>query len=656
MSTNILGSTSNTSTTSTTASTISNGRYWGLASGLDVDSIVTALVSNDQSRIDKANQQKQTIEWQQTAYQSIASSMTTFENNYLDIIGSNSILSSKTYAVYNASSDNSAISVIANSSAAAGQHVISVSNSAVAASVTGNQVDASIAGTNAPALTDLNGASFNISVDGVTKNINITSSDTSGTPSDFAGALQSKINAALGIDKVSVTSDASGHIAIAANSQYTSAVISVTSGDTTSGGTDALGLMGMTNGVSNRINTGSSVSSIFGGAVTADSSGNFTATINGVNIAMNTSDSLDTAFSKINSSKAGVTIGYSSNTGKISITSSSTGAAYAVDLSGNNNGNSGFFTALLGGSGTVTKGQDAIFNLDGTKYSRSSNSFTIDGLTYTVNKSIDGSTAPAQTANIGMTNDVSGAVKSMTDFVNAYNTLIMSINTQITAKPDPNYSPLTDAQKSSMKDTDITNWNNKAQTGILFNDDTLGNILDQMRSMIYQPVTTSDGKSISLYQIGITTSADYTQGGTLQIDTDALTQALQNNPSSVQQLFSKASSTYYSIDGGSAQTVRKQQEGIGYRLQDIINDATKTGAYPFVGSLVSIAGTATDTSTNYQLNNQLKQISDNITTYQQNMTDKKNRLYNQFTQLETYMQQMNSQSSMLTSFGSGSGS
>jgi len=174
--------------------------------------------------------------------------------------------------------------------------------------------------------------------------------------------------------------------------------------------------------------------------------------------------------------------------------------------------------------------------------------------------------------------------------------------------------------------------------------------------MIYQPVTTSDGKSISLYQIGITTSADYTQGGTLQIDTDALTQALQNNPSSVQQLFSKASSTYYSIDGGSAQTVRKQQEGIGYRLQDIINDATKTGAYPFVGSLVSIAGTATDTSTNYQLNNQLKQISDNITTYQQNMTDKKNRLYNQFTQLETYMQQMNSQSSMLTSFGSGSGS
>jgi flagellar hook-associated protein 2 len=653
---------SSTSTTSTAASTISNGRYWGLASGLDVDSIVTALVSNDQSRIDKANQQKQTIEWQQTAYQSIASSMTTFENDYLDIIGSNSILSSKTYAVYNASSDNSAISVIANSSAAAGQHVISVSNSAVAASVTGSQANSTITGSQTPALADLNGASFNINVDGVTKNIMLSSSDSytdsnGHTQNDLAGVLQSKINAALGIDKVSVAADADGHISIAANSQYTSAVISVTAGDTTSGGTDALGLMGMTNGVSNRINTGASVSSVFGGTVTADSSGNFTATINGVNIAMNTSDSLDAAFSKINSSKAGVTIGYSSNTGKTSITSSSTGAAYAVDLSGNNNDNSRFFTAILGGSGTVTTGQDAIFNLDGTNYSRSSNSFTIDGLTYTVNKSIDGSTAaPAQTANISMKNDVSGTVKSMTDFVNAYNTLIMSINTQIAAKPDPNYSPLTDAQKSSMKDADITNWNNKAQTGILFNDDTLGNILDQMRNMIYQPVTTSDGKSISLYQIGITTSADYTQGGTLQIDTDALTQALQNNPSSVQQLFSKASSTYYSIDGGSTQAVRKQQEGIGYRLQDIINDATKTGAYPFVGSLVSIAGTVTDTSTNYQLNNQLKQLSDNITTYQQNMTDKKNRLYKQFTQLETYMQQMNSQSSMLTSFGSGSGS
>jgi flagellar hook-associated protein 2 len=207
-----------------------------------------------------------------------------------------------------------------------------------------------------------------------------------------------------------------------------------------------------------------------------------------------------------------------------------------------------------------------------------------------------------------------------------------------------------------MKDADITTWNNKAQTGILFSDSTLNNILDQMREMIYQPVTTSDGGSISLYQIGITTTADYTQGGTLQIDTTALTTALQNNPGSIQQLFSKASDTYYSIDGGSAQTARKQEEGLGYRLQDIINDATKTGSYPYVGSLVSIAGTATDTSTNYQLNEQLKQINDNITTYQQQLTSQQNRLYNQFTQLESAMEQMNSQSSMISSFGSGSGS
>ena len=99
----IIGSSgTSSSSSSSSSSTIQNGRYWGLASGLNVDSIVTALVSDQQQQIDQANQQKQTIQWQQSAYQSIVSSMDTFQSTYLDIIGSSSILSSNAYNVNNA--------------------------------------------------------------------------------------------------------------------------------------------------------------------------------------------------------------------------------------------------------------------------------------------------------------------------------------------------------------------------------------------------------------------------------------------------------------------------------------------------------------------------------------------------------------------------
>jgi flagellar hook-associated protein 2 len=779
----ILGTTS-TSSTSTAATTTQNGRYWGLASGLDVDSIVTGLVSDKQAQIDKANQSKQTIQWQQTAYQSSVSSLNTFQSAYLDIIGSNSVLSSKAYSTYSASSDNTAVSAIANSDASAGQHAIQILQSAVAGSVTGSQLNSTITGTASPlTLAQLDGTKFNVTIDGVTKTVTVNKNDTarSGT-TDLAGVLQTEINTAFGstkddTDKVVVSQDStSGLITIASSSNYQS-VVSVTGTNTTITGAasftsilnddtltkddkiheldslfsgtdfnitvngvtknisftdadfssfdpdhptdfltgvfqkkvddavgsgnvkvsfdtsgkinfqsnsvnaakitltdgtagnntlaklviqsgtniaDSLTGLGIASGASNRINSSASLSTIFGSnAITADASGNFSVTINGVNISLSTKDSLTSTLAKINTSKAGVTATYSAATGKVSITSSTTGASTTVQYDKDNS----FFKTLLGLSTSTdvktTQGLDAVFTLDGTKYSRSSNNFTFDNITYTINNKIDGSTSnPTQAANVNLTSDVTSAVKSLTDFVNAYNTLVSSINTQITTKPDSNYPPLTDTQKSSMKDADITAWNTKAQAGVLFDDATLSGMLTSMTNMIYQPVTTSSGTSISLYQIGITTSPDYLQGGALQIDTTKLTAALQNDPNSVQELFTKASSTGYDVVGGSAQAMRKKEEGIGYRLQDIINDATQTGVYPYVGSLIKIAGTATDTSTNYELNSKLKDISDNITKYKADMTTKKNQLYAKFTKLETLMEQMNSQSSMISSFGS----
>ena len=637
-------STSSTSSTSGVTGDYANGRYWGLASGLDVDSIVNSLIADKQEQIDKANQQKQSLEWKQTAYQTLISAFNTFQSTWLSSTGSSNILGSSTYAVYQAVSSNSAISVQAMGQVTGTSHTIQVTQSATAGSITGGSLVTPISGTISESDgswgSNLVGTSLSFIVDGVSKTVSFTQQDidsAGGSAASVAALMQGKINAAIGIDKVSVTAAADGKFTIDSNLSYSS-YITVTKG----GDTDALAKLGIDTSRSNRLSLGSTLSEAFG------FSGG-TVTVNGVSVALGGNDTISTAMGKINTSGAGVRMSYSSVTNSIGMTAADTGASTTISL-GTDSVSRTFFQSVFAGSGTAVNGQDAIFTLDGVGMTRSANSFTIDGLNYTINARVDSSDASTvQKSTVTLTQDVSSAVKSITDFVGAYNALLDTVYAQLNQKPDADYQPLTDSQKEQMSDDEIAKWNDKAQEGLLYNDSALTSVLSSMRRMMYQPVTTSDGSTLSLYQIGITTTDDIYKGGELKIDTDKLTQALQNNPTGVQELFTKQSSTYYHLqmDG---QDQRKTQEGLAYRLQDVISDATSTGVYPYVGSLIKIAGTENDASTDYTLNRQLKDIDDQITEYQRELTDKKDRLYSQFTTLETFLSQMNSQSALLTSF------
>ncbi|MDR3644995.1 MAG: flagellar cap protein FliD N-terminal domain-containing protein, partial [Clostridia bacterium] len=135
-------STSSTSSSSTGDLSSATGvdRYYGLASGLDVDTIVNGLLTNDQSKLDKEGQLQQTLEWKQSAYQSITTELRTFQSSYLDILGSGSMLSSNTYSSYTGTSSSSVLSVSGNSAATAGKHTVDIYQSAVTSSVTGTAV------------------------------------------------------------------------------------------------------------------------------------------------------------------------------------------------------------------------------------------------------------------------------------------------------------------------------------------------------------------------------------------------------------------------------------------------------------------------------------------------------------------------------------
>lgn len=645
-------SSSSTSGTTTDASGLSH--YFGLASGLDVDSIVKGLMAGDQKKLDLQNQKKQTLEWQQSAYQGFITSLRTFENTYLTMTTDGNMLTASTYCNYTGTSSDTSLSVSGNADAAPGMHTIKIYQSEVDGMVTGAQLKAAITGTtNVSAGANVAGTSFRVTVDDVTKTISFGGGETFS-----ADSLNSKLQAAFGVDntqhnacKVQAAVDGSGHLTIESGGGYQS-VISVSD---PASGLSSLSALGLTSGASNRVNigfsssgSGSSLASLFGSAITVGASGNFSVNINGTSIALNTGDNIYQTLSKINAAGAGVTASYNNVSGNVVIKSSQGGSSGTVNL--NDNG-TGFFNALLGSSPTVTTGRDAIVSIDGQMVTRNSNDFTVDGISYTINNSVSYTTNPSS-IQINLRSNVDGAVKSIQGFVDAYNKLITSINTAITTKPDSSYKPLTASQQSTMSSDAIQKWNQQAQQGILFNDPTLNNIVTGMRDMLDSTVVTAGGKSVSLYDIGITTG-DYSEMGELHVNETKLKTALEDNPNEVADLFTKTSSIPYNIAGGTEQSTRMGQEGMMYRLQDIINNATDAAG----GTLPEICGMPGEVSEfNNQLYTQLKDLNGTISDLTDQYKSDQTKYYNQFTQLEMYISQMNEQSANLSQMMGGSSS
>ena len=204
-------------------------------------------------------------------------------------------------------------------------------------------------------------------------------------------------------------------------------------------------------------------------------------TINKVDIKGLTYNSTITdIMNKINSSDAKVTISYMKNADKFLIQSNVGGVAGDVKIEGDD-------AAMLFGvkdtNYTVTKGQDAIVSVkyagseDVVNLTRESNAFSMDGLNITLNGTFgySGNTLIEGTDPIKFNSktDSDSIVKAVTDMVKDYNEMIELVNKEVSTKPNRSYEPLTDDQKADMTEDQIKKWEEKAKTGLLFNDSDL---------------------------------------------------------------------------------------------------------------------------------------------------------------------------------------
>lgn len=368
-----------------------------------------------------------------------------------------------------------------------------------------------------------------------------------------------------------------------------------------------------------------------------DADGKVSFKINNIDFTFAKTDTLSTVLQRISASNAGVTARYDELTDTVRIISKKTGADVDInveDVTGN------FASAFkLSDLSSKIQGKNAIFSIDGSPaQERSTNTFTINGITYNLRSATD-----LAGATVTVSQDIDGVFESIKTFVDKYNEIIKTLNDKLSEKYDRNYPPLTDEQKSHMKEEDIKKWEERARTGLLRNDSMLQNIVLRMRTAMYENIK---DVSASLSSIGIKTG-NYLEKGKLVIDEAKLKEAIANNPDAVMQVFSKKSEITSNINITSEQRKQRYEEsGIAVRLFDIIEDNIRTirDSSGKKGLLLEKAGIPGDLSDiNNTIYQEIKGYNRQIDNMKDRLASKENDYYKKFARLERILSDMMAQ-------------
>ena len=529
----------------------------------------------------------------------------------------------------------------------------------------------------------LAGKSLKITLDGKTKTVELPGYEASDTAESYAAklndALQKSFGSSIGAE---LTSD--GKLSFTAQRGST---LSVT---TDSAVGKALGLGGAT--ATSYLDTGRTLGSLLGvestdsgetlggmtgtalkaeGKITynktsntwTDSKGNlvdkdgnrlgedgkqlygYTFEMNGEKLTFTRDTAMESVLTAINSNTAmGVNATFSKITNSIQFTSRETGAASGITINAKTEDGADNLAAKLFGTADA-RGEDAELSMEinGQTYqnvTRADNTFDVDGMSITLKGTFDGKVTNddgtsdySNAVSFTTTSDADKIVDAINSMVKDFNDILKNVHDSYSTLPNyksdnSRYEPLSDSDKDDMSDSAIEKYEEKAKQGILFGDSDLSSLYSKLVSAISPGGTAS----ATLSKMGITTS--YSDGVTsVTVDEEALRSALSNDPDSVRDAFVSTTGV-----GGLMTNVSK-----------VVSDyAATTGATK--GILVEKAGSTYSALSllNNTLQDQIDNYDEQISKWQDKLSDKIDYYTKMFTRLETLTNQMNSQSSMLS--------
>lgn len=604
----------------------------GLMSGLDTESLVKSMAANTKNRLNTKKQKLQTLQWKQEAYRSSISKISDFQKKFLDWGSDTSIKANSVMNKYKAESTNDKLAVSANSSATPATYYISASTAASAAQV---KSAGSIS-------TDRINLDFSKNVDGkeytVQMTYNGTTRDVTFKGSTDADTAKANFLEAANNTFKDIKTDAQGF-------EFKDGTSTLVFNNANDGIRHTFSIkynseaVGLSNTVGSTMGTTTKLSdAAFNTALNGDK---FEFSINGEKFTFEKSNTIGDVINAINKADIGVKASFSTMTQSFKLESTETGTAGKLNIE-QTNGN--LLNSLFNSSDDFTKkdayGKNGTITIstDGenyTTYTSASNEYSFDGTTFNIAKlgNFDSSVDGVDEITVTTEKDTSSIKDTVIKFIDAYNQLLDDVYGEIqTSRPKKNgsyYDPLTDEQEEEMKSDEIEKWNNEAKKGLLYQDNYLTTFVSSIRGAM----SSAKVDGFTLYDLGISLATDWKSNGKLVVDEDKLENAINTYGDKVTSFF---------VDS---------DKGLAATLNNEIDRAISTRDKK-VGYLSGIAGienttTEKDNALYSQINNMQTLINNLQTRYENEME----RYWKQFTTLETYMSNMQSQSSI---FGSDS--
>ncbi|WP_026694355.1 flagellar filament capping protein FliD [Peribacillus kribbensis] len=393
--------------------------------------------------------------------------------------------------------------------------------------------------------------------------------------------------------------------------------------------------------------------------------------INGISITVDPAKSLNDLITTVNTTAGiGLTMSYSATEKSITFSSSSTGDSSKITIDPSAPGAVNPLSGLGIKTGSTGKNNDlndpntfadstissvqgrnktqAEATINGLLYKSDTNSITYDGVKF------DLKSTSASTTTVTQKKDNDAIFDRIKKFVDTYNGLVDDLTNKVNERKAKGYDPLTDEQKSAMKDSQIESWEAKAKEGLLGKDPLITNLLTKMRASVNAPVinmkldiatNTYTPETVgTLSSIGVGLADSWRDNGKLKIDETKLKAAIANDLTKVTDIFSKSTSNLPSTDTSNTlkSLAKYDQSGVADRLYEQLD-----------ASMLSL-GTQALNGTTSVVGKQISEIDKRIDDFEKRMGSLEDRYYKQFTAMEKAMQQANSQSSWLMSqFGGG---
>lgn len=377
-------------------------------------------------------------------------------------------------------------------------------------------------------------------------------------------------------------------------------------------------------GTASQVSTTSKLSEL---GLEPDSNGNYSFTINGVSFTFSGDTTVSEMMKKVSASDAGVNMTYTTLTNQFVLTAKEYGTG--VDITFEDGGQ-----GLLGALGfneyaTFEEGHNTTLTINGVDVETTSNSYTVDGTTFTFTQA-----AVGQQFTNEVSRDYSKAMDTIKSFVEDYNKLIDDIYGYVDEEPNKDYYFLTDddIDEMGLSESQQNKWEKMASKGLLYRDSTLTDIMSKLRTVLYNSVDAADGTKVGLYTLGITTSSDYSNHGKLVFD----------DTKDFEAIFTQYADEFTEL-------FTNTETGIAYQLERVIDNATRTTGGPGErGSLVDKAGVAgTSSATSNALYNKIKSLQDMISSLQRRYEQQQDRYWKIYGNMETMMGNLNGQTSYI---------